>query len=306
MEESEALAVLGKSLPRFRRWIGRNRSLQTALQERDWLEPLGADIKPAPVNRRPASIDPRLTGWLERSQSVLTTELTEVLEQIGRNSPEDDPHPAMLPFGLLGDLSTAALHETVHTKLLAWFLDPSKPHGFGDLLLRALCELSELKEHIHGKELENVAVHPEYEIRRGRIDIVVQGRVVNKPLSLWVEAKTSSDEGNRQLRRYAKSLSAWHKKNGDDSLLAAIFLTPDGRKAKSVGERGASEFHWQPLAYPRLACALWGAARGRPDAPGRALLRLYLASVLRDLGGWPLPMSAAADYEVIDHVRGVL
>ena len=106
MRESEALAVLEKSLPRFRTWIGRNCLLWTALQAADKQELLEAEIEPIPATQaESAPIDPRLEAWLERSRSVLTRELAAALEKIRKNSPEHDPHPALLPFGLLGEQS---------------------------------------------------------------------------------------------------------------------------------------------------------------------------------------------------------
>ncbi len=312
MEESTSGIVLEKTLLAFRGWTQNNCSLWAALQDPDWVNPPETDNETLPEARSDTEMDSRLAGWLDKSRKILGAELQRAIEKIS-DGQKDDPHPAMRQFGLLGDLSIIALHETVHTRLLAWFLDPAKPHGLDDLLLRKVCELSGLKNDIDGKELQSVAVHPEYTIRargsiRGRIDIVIEARVDNKALNLWIEAKTSSNEGPDQLSRYANHLGEWRKKN-PSAISAAVFLTPEGRDPISHGEKGRRndhEVHWQPLAYPQLALALWRASCLRQDAPGRELLRLYLTSVLRDLGGWPIPLSKTADYSIVNYVRGEL
>ncbi len=297
MEESEALAVLKRTLPEFGRWIGHNRALWAVLQAHDWLQPPATDIEPTSAARGSTDIDPRLTGWLKRSREVLRGELTKSIEKIRRDSPANDPHPAMLPFGLLGPQSIAsALHETAHTKLLAWFIDPAKPHGFGDRLLRTVLRLSALNELAEERmTLDNIQVRSERPTRHGRIDIFVSGTANNDPFSLWIEAKTRSDEGKRQLERYTKSIQNWKEKHGN--LVAAIFLTPDGREAQSAKEN--TTITWQALAYPQLALALWVSARGELVL-ARDLLRLYLASLLSDVCGWPLPLNSSADYSVIN------
>lgn len=305
MTERESIAIVENHLVRFRAWKQRNcmlwESLKTERQE------------PAshPSDRGFTPLDHRLEGWLNRSRTILSRELTKAIAAIREGESESGPHPAMLGFGLLGEQSIDALHETVHTKLLAWFLDPSKPHGFGDVLLRAVCELTCLRKDVDGKTFDRMKVSTEHPIRirnrrrpAGRIDILVEGYVAKKPISLWIEAKTLSGEGMGQLARYGKAIKNWEKERGKGSTAAAIFLTPDGDKPTSCHYLDAHK--WKSLDYPQLALSLWRSAEEVGNAPGRDLLRLYLASVLRDFGGWPQPLDAAAAYDAIDTVkRGV-
>ncbi len=306
MTERESIAIVEDHLVKFRAWKQRNRMLWDSLKTEQWREPTGH-----PSDRGLTPLDHRLEGWLNQSRTILSRELAKAIATIREGESKSDPHPSMLKFGLLGEQSIGALHETVHTKLLAWFLDPSKPHGFDDVLLRAVCKLTCLYEHVKRETLDDVVVITEHltegiNRRRsaGRIDIFVEGRVAKKPISLWIEAKTMSDEGNRQLARYSKAIENWRKKRGNGSIAASVFLTPDGRDPKNRSNRSARESKWQSLDYPRLALSLWRAAALKSNASGRDLLRLYLASVLRDFGGWPQPLDAAAAYDVIDDVKG--
>ncbi len=308
MTERESIAIVEDHLVKFRAWKQRNRMLWESLKTEQWREPTGHLS-----DRGFTHLDHRLEGWLNQSRTILSGKLVETIGAICEHGSESGPHPSMLGFGLLGEQSIGVLHETVHTKLLAWFLDPSKPHGFDDVLLRAVCELTRLCEHVEGKPLDKVVVVPEYitegvnrKRSAGRIDIFVEGCVANKPISLWIEAKTLSNEGNRQLARYSEAIENWRKKRGNGSIAASVFLTPDGRDPKNRSDRSARESKWQSLDYPRLALSLWRAAALKSNASGRDLLRLYLASVLRDFGGWPQPLDATAAYDVIDDVKGAV
>lgn len=306
MTERESIAIVEDHLVKFRAWKQRNRMLWESLKTEQWREPTGHLS-----DRGFTPLDHRLEGWLNQSRKILSGKLAKAIATIREGESKSGPHPSMLGFGLLGEQSIGVLHETVHTKLLAWFLDPSKPHGFDDVLLRAVCELTRLCEHVEGKPLDKVVVVPEYftegvnrKRSAGRIDIFVEGCVANKPISLWIEAKTLSNEENRQLARYSEAIENWRKKRGNGSIAASVFLTPDGRDPKNRSDRSARESKWQSLDYPRLALSLWRAAALKSNASGRDLLRLYLASVLRDFGGWPQPLDATAAYDVIDDVKG--
>ena len=306
MTERESIAVTEDHLVKFQAWKQRNRMLWESLKTEQWRESTAHAS-----DRGLTPLDYRLKGWLKRSRKILSKELDKAISSIRERTSEFDPHPAMLGFGLLGEQSIGALHETVHTKLLSWFLDPSKPHGFGDVLLRAVCGLTCLREDVDGEPFGLVTVSAEHPIGRrnrrhpaGRIDILAEWRMREKPVSLWIEAKTRSDERSRQLNRYSKAIESWRKERGNSSIAASVFLTPDGRDPKDRSHRSARESEWQSLDYPRLALSVWRAAAPMSNAPGRDLLRLYLASVLHDFGDWPQPLDAAAAYDVIDIVKG--
>lgn len=203
-------------------------------------------------------------------------------ETIARHLPKD--HPFAMPFGLLGDLSVAQLHETTHTKMLAWLLDPSKPHGFGTALLRAL--MNEAGANL--PDVTDVQVHAEYSLPRGlgRVDIYATGSTTG-PTSeiwgLWIEAKSkwTTQEGIKQLERYERHRSRWRRSKtaGQDY---GIFLTPDGRHARSTGNHE----QWLPLSYTRLAKILWQEAnKNHRLAAGFEWLRLYLSGIIKEYAG---------------------
>lgn len=119
---NDDLNLLETRLHKTRQWIARSRELHQAL------------LKYRPLERQAAAYDAeRLTEWLQKSRNACREKARIVADKLKKAD-----HPAMLEFGLLGIRSTASLHETVHTRLLAWFLSPTQPHGLGNCLLRAL------------------------------------------------------------------------------------------------------------------------------------------------------------------------
>lgn len=202
-------------------------------------------------------------------------------ETIARHLPKD--HPFAMPFGLLGDLPVAQLHETTHTKMLAWLLDPSKPHGFGTALLRAL--MNEAGANL--PDVTDVQVCPEYSLHRGlgRVDIFATGSTTGSTPRIWglwieVKSKWTTQEGIKQLGRYERDRARWrsNKTAGQDY---GIFLTPEGRQAFSTDNHE----QWLPLSYTRLAHVLWKEAISQEHAAGFEWLRLYLSSIIKEYAG---------------------
>ncbi len=217
-------------------------------------------------------------------------------ETIARNLQKD--HPFAMPFGLLGDLSVAQLHETTHTKMLAWLLDPSKPHGFGTALLRAL--MNEAGANL--PDLTNVEVLPECSLARGvgRIDIRATGRTTDptsKPWGLWIEVKSkwTTQEGIKQLGRYERDRAHWRSETAGQDY--GIFLTPEGRQAFSTDNHE----QWLPLSYTRLAKVLWKEAESHKHAAGFEWLRLYLSSIIKEYAGiyWD-PLDTLPYFQLLD------
>ena len=215
------------------------------------------------------------TGKLDSRLQTLRDLFVKRAQAIASSLPPD--HPIMMPFGLLGDLSIAQLHETMHTRMLAWLLDPDMPHRFGTVLLRAL-----LNEAGAGLlELTNVQVHTEFPLPSdlGRVDIFATGKTVDSEESwgLWIEAKSKqvTQEGQDQLSRYEQHRSAWRRNTAGRDY--GIFLTPDGRYTRST----ENPQQWVTLSYSRLADLLWREAGSHRDALGFEWLRLYLSSIIK-------------------------
>ena len=185
-------------------------------------------------------------------------------------------HPLRCPISLFGTLDLG-LHETAHTRALAWLLDPGKEHGFGDVLLRALLR------KVFGKEaalhLPDVAVTSEFRggESRDRIDIHLQGSWIaahqNGAPKRWkiiLEAKIRADEGEAQLARYEKQANMTDQQK-------LVFLTTDGRSA----ETGSDD--WILLSFKVLMALFQNCLDELKEKPGFDFLRLYMAGVLKDI-----------------------
>lgn len=285
------LSTLTRQLSIARRWTARSSELNCALS-----------TSTTSIDRAP-TYDPRLEGWLERSRDICRSAATQMAKKLAPD------HPAKLSFGLLGDLSTASLHETVHTQLLAWFLCPAKSHGLGDRLLRAMIEETDGFERADYDSMQVDQVTPEYSVDKGRVDIFAEGTVgtPTRHWSLWVESKTkgTTPERRNQLADYERARSAWRNKHATDGIDLGIFLTPDGRDATSA----VRPENWLCMTYGRLAAVLWKAAtsvsNGEPS-PGLDLLRFYLASVFHDLAHWPTPIEPHIDHFILEELEDVL
>jgi hypothetical protein len=189
-------------------------------------------------------------------------------------------HPLRCPISLFGTLDLG-LHETAHTRALAWLLDPGKEHGFGDVLLRALLR------KVFGKEaafhLPDVAVTSEFRDgeSRDRIDIHLQGSWIdahqNGAPERWkiiLEAKIRAEEGEAQLARYEKQVHM-------DDPHALVFLTTDGRSAVTGSQDGKTK--WIPLSFKELMALFNNCLPKLERKPGFEFLRLYMAGVLKDI-----------------------
>jgi hypothetical protein len=236
----------------------------------------------------------RLDAWRRQTQQRLATMLQRV--------PEDDP--LRCPVSLFGTMDYGRL-EVAHTRTLAWLLDPTKEHGFGDALLRTwVCQLLDAQGC---REFSVSRVEPELFIESGpgiggRIDVLAEGHLTDgaavRRWMLVVEAKIDAGEGEEQLGRYDR----WIEEYADEREVLRVFLTPGGWE----GETG--EFDWQPLSFLDLVRILRSAMETVRNAPGYHFLRYYLSGVLRDVCGWSLPINADCPdpYSVLRYLETML
>ena len=281
MDEQQFVALLEPPLQRFQLWKQRSRQLYELLS--DQVE-VATSAEEPPLEIEGPGIDHILLDkLLSKSRNVLCVELRQAIERIKKDSTEDNPHPAMLKFGMLGERSiNGCLGEVDHTRLLAWILDPGKEHGFGDSALRAMISLTKLRD-LSGAKISDVEVYPEYVTNNNRIDIFIQGKADGTPFSVWIEAKLESQEGKDQISRYSSAITQWRQGAiGKTPRSAAVFLTPEGRTPSSLG---MASVNWQALSFSALALRLWENIRDK-TSPAKDLLRIYLASILSDI--WAL------------------
>lgn len=122
--------------------------------------------------------------------------------------------------------------ELMHSRMIAWLLDPCARHGLGSRVLAELLE-EVFESPWSGSGLARARTRCEVALVSGRLDIVLEA----PGLYLVIENKVDAEEGEEQCAYYSTHLRA-------DAL--CILLSPDGRESKS-----ASSF--KSLRYAQFA-----------------------------------------------------
>jgi hypothetical protein len=171
-------------------------------------------------------------------------------------------------FNVLG----LANKELIHSRMLAWLLQPGESHGLGDLFLRRWlmhvlsdADVSDAKlptaPDIEAAEWVEVDAVTEVAMsREDRLDVVVTLRERGQVERLWlvaVEVKVDSDEGDQQLPRYSQVLAKRYP-NADQKVL--LFLTKY--------ETPPSDPLWIHTQFEVVATALRDSIAQRADGIG--------------------------------------
>lgn len=180
------------------------------------------------------------------------------------------------PFEALGLVRA----EIRHGNLLAYLLNPLRPHGFNTAILRSflLAVARNVTVPRHGSILKPLDVHlldfQDAEIRREwrNIDLLIILRSTR--LVIPIELKIDSSQGREQLKRYRAIVeTAWKQSDGWKHV--CVFLT------KNEEEPEDSE-HWSSLQLEELALELEAASAASGDSPhGASLLQAYLKMLRR-------------------------
>lgn len=160
------------------------------------------------------------------SGALSSKELTELVfsEEFQAIARLDDEFDLFKALGI-------ARKELPHSNLLAYLLDPRRPHGCGDLLLRRLLHQvsvaldrpasADLSDALLGADLRKAIVHREWQF----IDLLVE--LNDAKIVIAIENKIWSGEGYKQIARYQRELvdrfPAWQK--------VIAYLTPRGLAA---------------------------------------------------------------------------
>lgn len=151
-----------------------------------------------------------------------------------RTSLEALPSVSEPPKTTLRILGSAKSEQFWNT-LLAYFLDPSQPHGFGADLLKSFLDQVQREteidlEYFH-RDIEVVTVDTELTSPQdNRLDIVVRAP---DAWFVWIEAKVDSSEGTRQTKRYVEDThlgseeKAAYPEDGQHYLFLSKEHTPD-------------------------------------------------------------------------------
>lgn len=223
--------------------------------------------------------------WPDLEQKILR-QRQELSSRILADDPIRLSVDLLTPFGYTSE-------ETVHTRAIAYLLDPSKDHGFGNSTLAAV--LAKIQRGKRGKGASKLAgllnqkrtrvvVLPEYRYpiegarsRSARNDVRIEMRNADSAALIVIENKIDAPEGKGQLQRYEAEARKWCKDNKGPSLL--VYLAREGRQA------GLNDDQWLGLSYLDFASALrdvWGRSR---SVPGHAWLGLYISAITRGVLG---------------------
>lgn len=165
--------------------------------------------------------------------------------------------------------------EFRNTSVLAWLLNPRGSHGFGDAALKALLE--QINRQFGGgfslsrSDFCHVRVekNPDGEISN-RVDIEIE----SKSFYLIIEVKIDAQEGINQLQRYGDLA----KMQAGNRPWAIVFLTPDGRLAKTAGPYLANIF---PISWGSLSQLIEKSLRSRSQVDFKGSQRQMAEQIVR-------------------------
>lgn len=127
-------------------------------------------------------------------------------------------------------------YETMHSKILAEFLNPQGSHGQRALFLKCFQKL--LKEYFkfQGEFSDRTSVTTEVSFEDGRLDILIEDE--SKRSICVIENKIFANEQPEQLERYSKWLERERKRlKAESEKCILLFLTLNGRAAWSIKEQ---------------------------------------------------------------------
>jgi len=110
------------------------------------------------------------------------------------------PEPPKSTFRILGSTRSEQHWNT----FLAYFLDPTQPHGFGSDLLKRFLDVVQQEtatdlEYYH-RDIQEVTVHTELTSPdKNRLDILIRAP---DEWFVWIESKVDAAEGTQQTARY--------------------------------------------------------------------------------------------------------
>lgn len=160
--------------------------------------------------------------------------------------------------------------ELVHSRFIAWLIDPLAEHHQGDLFLQTFASLVGLTPFSVG--VSGVAVRTEFPVVEARVDIMAC-----RPgdFLIFVENKLFAQEGDGQVERELRDMHrAGAALSVPEAHRCAVFLTPSGRAPVS-GDPSA----WRAVSYAELATAFAGKLREVTDAKVRSIVEDWICLV---------------------------
>lgn len=181
--------------------------------------------------------------------------------------------------------------EIRHSNMLAWLLDPSKPSGLGDKLLKQLLfKCIEGSEYLKATDIElmdfdDVSVEREVPTgkgKKGRIDILITSD--NSRFAICIENKISSTEikgtegEDGQLRRYFNYV----EKKFTRCQRFYFLLSPDGMMPEDEADRDI----WTTLDYDEICqwiCSIRDTYTSSISDSAKILIDQYIDALERNV-----------------------
>jgi hypothetical protein len=180
-------------------------------------------------------------------------------------------------------------HETAHTKLLAWLLDPNADHGLGSEFLKGFCRLALGKDI----DLAGAVVDAECVQIESRPDIVV------RTARHYIAVENKTHECAFRESQIAKHIRGARRLcNSDGSSPFIVLLIPDRERA-GAPDFSASLPHCdrQRLDWRQVIALLNRVSTAAPkDAHARAFIPVYVDYVEREV----LKMWKGFDSKILD------
>ena len=157
--------------------------------------------------------------------------------------------------------------ELLHSRFLAYLLDPQARHDQGTMALRSFLGRVGLQDFLPiDLPAEEISVWTEWLIPTGRMDVAV---FIGRDSIVVLENKVWTSEQVDQLGRYQRWLS------GQTSRGAIVFLTPEGRTANSAAkDLSKSDVPVVQISYTDVAAWL-DDLRPQVPPPLATTLRMY-------------------------------
>ncbi len=170
--------------------------------------------------------------------------------------------------------------EEFHSNALAWLLDPSERHGFGDCFLKRFLRRAGVPQAAEAFDWSATDVIREWphevDGQGGFLDLLIVNE--SEQVLCAIENKTFSEEHDEQLTRYRQALEVSYS----TFTKSYVFLTPWGTHPFREKERK----HWKPLTYAVVYDTVQQIAendKSSTNADVRAFLRQYATTLRRNL-----------------------
>ena len=163
-------------------------------------------------------------------------------------------------------------HETYHSAILAWLLDPGAPHGLFTSFFEAMFRRLWPEMAVDPVTLRGAITSTEVVKDNCRADIVIWAAGAMIVIEVKVDAGERGDQCNDYYRVFSR--------DSDDVRFA--FLTPDGRKPDSATEEDAAKAfcRWSFRQIKEdLRALLASEAMQKSTAPGLPAVRTYLQTL---------------------------